>query len=80
VLQGCSNLEEVVLHVMPQGSFFGHLNFFGMLHSTNIGIHTHMSTHPYEYMHVHPTPMSTSERLGQLDLEIYEVGQSASCY
>jgi hypothetical protein len=32
-----------------------------------------MSTHPYEHTHVHPTPMSTSERLRQLDLEIHKV-------
>jgi hypothetical protein len=30
-------------------------------------------THPYEYMYVHPTPMSTSESLSRLDLEIHEV-------
>jgi hypothetical protein len=33
-----------------------------------------MSTHLYKYTHVHSTSMSTSERLTQLDLEIYEVG------
>jgi hypothetical protein len=43
-------------------------------HSTNTDTHTHMSTHSYERMHVHLTPMSTSERLSQFDLEIYEVG------
>jgi hypothetical protein len=32
-----------------------------------------MSTHPYEHMHTHPTPMSTSERLSRFDLEIHEV-------
>jgi hypothetical protein len=32
-----------------------------------------MSTHPDEYTHVHHTSMSTSERLSQLDLEIYKV-------
>jgi hypothetical protein len=32
-----------------------------------------MSIHPYEYMHIYPITMSTSERLIQLDLEIYEV-------
>jgi hypothetical protein len=32
-----------------------------------------MSTHPYEHMYTHPTPMSTSKRLNQLDLEIHEV-------
>jgi hypothetical protein len=43
-------------------------------HSTNADTHTHMSTHPYEYTYAHPTPVSTSERLSQLDLKIYEVG------
>jgi hypothetical protein len=33
-----------------------------------------MSAHLYEYMHTHPTPMSTSEILSRLDLEILEVG------
>jgi hypothetical protein len=33
-----------------------------------------MITHPYKHMHVHPTPMSTSERLRRLDLKIHEVG------
>jgi hypothetical protein len=33
-----------------------------------------MSTHSYEHTHAHHTPMSTSERLNQLDLEIHEVG------
>jgi hypothetical protein len=33
-----------------------------------------MSTHQYEYTHVHPTPISTSKRLSRLDLEIHEVG------
>jgi hypothetical protein len=32
-----------------------------------------MSTYSYKYMHAHSTPMSTSERLSQLDLEINEV-------
>jgi hypothetical protein len=33
-----------------------------------------MSNHSYEYTHTHLTPMSTSERLSRLDLEIHEVG------
>jgi hypothetical protein len=33
-----------------------------------------MSTHPYEYTHVHHTSMSNFERLSRLDLKIYEVG------
>jgi hypothetical protein len=28
---------------------------------------------PYEHTHAHPTPMSASERLNRLDLEIHEV-------
>jgi hypothetical protein len=39
-----------------------------------IDTHTRMSIHPYEYTHAHPTPMSTSERLSRLDLEIHKVG------
>jgi hypothetical protein len=46
-----------------------------MLHSTNVNTHTRMSTHSYEYAHTHPTPISNSERLNQLDLEIHEVSQ-----
>jgi hypothetical protein len=33
-----------------------------------------MSTHPYEHIHAHPIPMSTSERLSWFDIEIYKVG------
>jgi hypothetical protein len=33
-----------------------------------------MNTYPYEHTHVHPTPITTSERLSRIDLEIYEVG------
>jgi hypothetical protein len=44
-------------------------------HSTNSDTHTRRSTHPYKHTHTHPTPMSTSERLSWLDLEIHEVGQ-----
>jgi hypothetical protein len=33
-----------------------------------------MSTYPYEYMYVQAIPISTSERLSRLDLEIHEVG------
>jgi hypothetical protein len=32
-----------------------------------------MSTHPCEHMYVYHIPMSTSERLNQLDLKIHEV-------
>jgi hypothetical protein len=34
-----------------------------------------MSTHPYEHIHVHPTPISISERLSQFNLKIHKVGQ-----
>jgi hypothetical protein len=49
-----------------------------MSHSTNAETHTLTNTHPYEYIYAYPTPMSTSERLGRLDLEIHEVGRKAS--
>jgi hypothetical protein len=32
-----------------------------------------MITHSYEYVYVHPTYMSNSERLSRIDLEIHEV-------
>jgi hypothetical protein len=41
-------------------------------YSTNINTHTYISTHSYE--HTHTIPMSTSERLSWLDIEIHEVG------
>jgi hypothetical protein len=33
-----------------------------------------MITHSYKYTHVRPIPMSISERLRRINLEIYEVG------
>jgi hypothetical protein len=36
-----------------------------------------MSTYPYEYTYVQAIPMSTSERLSRLDLEIHEVDRIA---
>jgi hypothetical protein len=33
-----------------------------------------MRIHSYKHMYTHPIPMSTSERLSRLDLEIYKVG------
>jgi hypothetical protein len=33
-----------------------------------------MSTYLYKYTYIYPIPMSTSERLSRLDLEIHEVG------
>jgi hypothetical protein len=50
-----------------------HFLFF-FRNSTNVDTHACMSTHPYEYTHTHPTPMSTSERLSRLDLKIHKVG------
>jgi hypothetical protein len=32
-----------------------------------------MNMYYYKYIYAHPTPISTSERLSQLDFEIYEV-------
>jgi hypothetical protein len=49
------------------------MSTFFKKHSTNTDTYTYMSTHLYEHTHAHPTPMSTSERLSRLDLEIYEV-------
>jgi hypothetical protein len=49
------------------------LQYF-LKHNTNTDTHTRMSTHPYEYTDVHPTPMSTSKTLSQLDFDIHEVG------
>jgi hypothetical protein len=37
-----------------------------------------MSIHPCEYIHIHRIFMNTSKKLGQIDLEIYEVGQKVS--
>jgi hypothetical protein len=51
-----------------------------MLQSTNVDIHTHMSTHFYTYIYTHSNFMSTSERLDRFDLEIHKVGQIASHY
>jgi hypothetical protein len=33
-----------------------------------------MSTHHYEHIYAHPTPMSNYERLSRLDFEIHKVG------
>jgi hypothetical protein len=33
-----------------------------------------MNTHPYKYMHTHPTSMSTFVRLSRFDFEIQKVG------
>jgi hypothetical protein len=51
----------------------GVLLYFFEKHNINVNTHTHMITHSYEHTHAHPTPMSTPERLNQLDLEIHEV-------
>jgi hypothetical protein len=42
-------------------------------HSTNIDTHICMSTHSYEHTHAHHIPMSTSEKLSRVDLEIHKV-------
>jgi hypothetical protein len=49
------------------------LLLFFKKHSTNTDIHIRMSIHSYEHIHVYTIPMSTSERLNRLDLEIHEV-------
>jgi hypothetical protein len=64
VIAGCLLLLVIIRNVL----------YFFEKHSTNVDTHTHMSTHSYEHTHVHSTPMSTSERLSRLDLEIHEVG------
>jgi hypothetical protein len=51
--------------------------FFGMSHSTDADTHIWMITYPYEYMHIYPIFMGTSERLDGFDLEIHKVGQIA---
>jgi hypothetical protein len=33
-----------------------------------------MSTHLYKHTNTYPIPISTSERLNRLDLEIHEIG------
>jgi hypothetical protein len=45
-----------------------------LFYKHNRNIDTCMSTHPCEYIHAYPTPMSTSERLSRFDLKIHEVG------
>jgi hypothetical protein len=40
-----------------------HTNSCFKKHSTYIDIHTHMNTYLYEHMHVHPTSISTFEKL-----------------
>jgi hypothetical protein len=50
------------------------INIFFEKYSINIDTHTCMSTHLYEHTHTHRIPISTSERLNRLDLEIHEVG------
>jgi hypothetical protein len=44
------------------------------LHSINVDTYIHMSTHLYKYTHTQSTPMSISERLSRLNLEIHEIG------
>jgi hypothetical protein len=33
-----------------------------------------MSTHPYEYTHIHPILMNISEELSRLHLKIHKIG------
>jgi hypothetical protein len=48
--------------------------FLFQKHSTNADTNTRTITHPYEHTYTYFTPMSTSEKLSRLDLEIYEFG------
>jgi hypothetical protein len=43
-------------------------------HNINADTHTRTITHSYEHTHTHSVPMSTSERLSQLDFKIHKVG------
>jgi hypothetical protein len=61
-----------VEHAKAENNFLEEV-FFCEKHRTNIDTHTHMSTHPYKYMHAHPIHMSTSERLSRFDLGIHKV-------
>jgi hypothetical protein len=65
----CHNVRRKYVLLLVKSSLF-----FFEKHSINADTHTHTSTHLYEHMHAHPIPMSTSERLSRLDLEIHEVG------
>jgi hypothetical protein len=42
-------------------------------YSTNADTHTRTITHPYEHTYAYSIPMSTSNKLSRLDLEIHEV-------
>jgi hypothetical protein len=57
-------------------NFFFECRVLEFLLRNTVSIDTHicMSIHFYKHMHVHPISMNISERLSQLDLEIYEVG------
>jgi hypothetical protein len=58
----------------PAASQWRHFTFFFFdKYSINTDIYIRMITHSYKYMYIHPTHMSTSERLNHLDLEIHEV-------
>jgi hypothetical protein len=54
--------------------------FFSMSRNIDTDTHTHMITHIYKYMHVHPIFINTSEKLDLLDLKIHEVDQVVSYY
>jgi hypothetical protein len=42
--------------------------------STNVNIYTRTTTHSYEHIRIRHVPISTSERLSQLNFEIHKVG------
>jgi hypothetical protein len=66
------------VYITPLFFFYCHskkgASLFFKKQSIDVDIYTRMSTHPYEHTHVYSTPISTSERLSRLDLEIHEVG------
>jgi hypothetical protein len=70
----CVKLFNKYPTLFSRGNCCLHSYLFFKKHSTNVDIHTRMSTHPYEHTHAYPTSMSTSERLSRLDLKIHEVG------
>jgi hypothetical protein len=56
--------NQLISPIYPHMYLFFIYIFTVEKHSIDTDTHTRMSTHPYEYTHVHSTPMSTSKRLG----------------
>jgi hypothetical protein len=51
------------------------IKMFFYKYSINTDIHTCISTHSYEYTHVHPNLISTSKRLNRFNVEIHKINQ-----